>query len=208
MDGVDERERIEAPIRGAFEAQDFNEAARCLIEIYGRELIGFLNTMLSGPDEAGDAFQMFCEQMWKGLPKFRAESSFRTWAYTLARTSAARHRRSPHRPAERRIPLSSAPEVEAAAHQIRTRTVEYLRTEVKERVAMLREQLEPEERALFTLRINRRMSWPQIVLVMEGELEPNEAQKRAAALRKKFQRAKDKLRELVAADPELGRAQE
>ena len=199
----------ETKIHAAFRAADYTMAAQRIIEVYGPELLAFLRSLLRTPDEAGDAFQVFCEEMWKSLPRFRGSSSFRTWSYAIARHAAGRQIRSPHRRGERNIPLSRAPEIAAIAEQVRTSTVNYMRTEVKDRVAELRERLDPEERALFVLRLNRKMSWPEIAQIIDGadgsdhRMPDAELKTRAAALRKRFSRAKERLRALVEADPQL-----
>ncbi len=201
MLGQEQRAALEAELAEACNSERFDAAAHQLIRGYGPELASFLGSMLRTPDDAGEAFQVFCEEMWKSLPKFRQESSFRTWSYSIARHTALRHLRSPHQKASRQVPLSSAPEVAELAQQVRTSTVNYLKTEVKDRVTQLRESLEPEEQLLFVLRLNRKMSWTDIVRVVDGEsAPPAEEKKRATILRKRFQRAKDKLRELVEQD--------
>ncbi len=204
MVGPEERSALEAAIGEAAATEDYARAAERLLEGYGPEIAGFLGAMLRTPDEASDAFQVFCEEMWKSLPHFRQESSYRTWAYAIARHMAFRQIRSPHRKPARNIPLSSAPEVVAIADRVRTSTVQYLRTEVKDRVAELREQLDPEDRALFVLRLNRKMAWTDIARIIDGEdLSEAIAKKRATALRKRFQRAKVQVRALVAGDERL-----
>lgn len=202
MDPPDARSAVEEQIRAAFEGEDYVRAAQCLIEQYGHELLSFMSALLTGPDEADDAFQELCEQIWRSLPSFRSESTFRTWSYALARHTAYRELRRPDRRRERRIPLSSAPEIAAMAERVRTTTVRYLRTEVKEEVARLRESLPPEERELMILRINRKMAWTEIADVIDGEAATGrsaaETKRRAATLRKRFQRAKERLRAQVA----------
>jgi RNA polymerase sigma-70 factor (ECF subfamily) len=193
-----DRAAIEAPIRLAYDARDYSVAATALIDVYGQEILSFLCAMLRTPEEAGDAFQIFCEEMWKSIEKFRGESSFRTWSYAIARHAGHRIVRDPHRRAERAVPLSQAPQVQAMADRIRTTTLRYLRTEAKDQIRSLREQLDDEERTLFILRLDREMSWSQIAQVFEADTS-DEAQltKRAAALRKRFQRAKERLRTLA-----------
>ena len=68
-------------------------------------------------------------------------------------------------------------------------------------MASLREKLTPEEQTLLILRVDRQMSWRDIATVMHDEEagEPDEAElkRNAAALRKRFERVKNNLRELA-----------
>lgn len=196
-----QREKLENEIGACLSAQDFDDAATRLVRGYGPELLSYLMAVLRDDQEASEAFAIFCEEMWKSLPKFRRDSSVRTWSYALIRHAMHRILRSPHRKSERAIPLSQAPAVFQAAEQVRTTTLVFLRTEVKDRMAKLREKLSEEEQTLLILRVNRGMSWLEIGKIMapeaDTELEPPELKKWAAKLRKRFQRAKDQLRELA-----------
>jgi len=68
---------------------------------------------------------------------------------------------------------------------------EFLRTDTKDRFRALRSELEPSERALLVMRVDRDMSWDEIahVLAAEGDAA------KPAALRKRFERIKQVLRE-------------
>jgi RNA polymerase sigma-70 factor (ECF subfamily) len=83
-----------------------------------------------------------------------------------------------------------------------------LRTEVKDRVAQLRDELSPEDQAILILRIDRKLEWRDVVraLADEGEkgeeLSDAEVTKRSATLRKRFERVKDRLRKLAAENPD------
>jgi RNA polymerase sigma-70 factor (ECF subfamily) len=74
----------------------------------------------------------------------------------------------------------------------------HLRTEVKDKVAALRAQLDEEDRTILVLRIDRKLAWQDIARVLaDEELSDAEATKRSAALRKRFERIKDRLRKLA-----------
>jgi len=70
----------------------------------------------------------------------------------------------------------------------------YQQSAVKDRFAKVREQLDPDDHALLGLRLDRQMSWTEIAKVMGDEAA---GAREAAALRKRFERLKVKLRELV-----------
>lgn len=172
-----------------------------IVERYGRELLEYLVAIARSEADGADAFSQFTEDLWRGLPRFRWQASARTWSYTLARHALSRLRRDPHRRAGRAVALSDAPEVARAADQVRTHTITFLRTAVKDRVAALRDELSPEDQAILILRIDRKLEWRDVAraLADEGEeLDDVEVTRRSAALRKRFERIKNDLKKLVA----------
>lgn len=196
----EQREALEAQIRGLCDAQQWGPAATTALRGYGPEVLGYLSAMCRTETDAAEVFSSFCEDMWKGLPKFRWQSSFRTWAYTLARHALYRLGRDPQRRRERNVALSDSPEVFELAEQVRTTTMIHLRTETKNKFTALREQLEPDDRTLLILRVDRKLAWNEIAEIMTDEAEPTPEQLRrnAATLRKRFERAKERLRKLAA----------
>jgi RNA polymerase sigma-70 factor (ECF subfamily) len=197
------RSVFEAQVRALCEGGDLRAAVTQGIESYGPEILGYLLAVTRNETDANDAFAMFTEDLWRGLPSFRWESSLRTWSYTLARHALHRLHRDPHRRADRRVPLSRSPEVYEVAERVRTVTSVYLRTEVKDQVAALREELDPEDQTLFILRINRKMAWTEIAQIMAEEpgaspaADDDELRRTAARLRKRFERAKEQLKQKV-----------
>lgn len=98
------------------------------------------------------------------------------------------------------IDLADASEVAKLAEKIRSTTAIHLKTEAKDQLSQVRESLEPDDRTLLILRIDRRLAWRDIAAVMhEGEADAAALGKIAARLRKRFERLKERLRE------ELGR---
>ncbi|HEY0985574.1 MAG TPA: sigma-70 family RNA polymerase sigma factor [Kofleriaceae bacterium] len=176
------------------------EATTAALQRYGVELLGFLRALAGDDDLAGDAFSELGEDVWTGLPRFRWESSLRSWLYALARNALAQLRRDPRRRRERNLPLSIAPEVAAVA---RTVTLEIQRTEVKDEFRVLREQLDPEEHELLLLRLDRGLSWKDIARILGGA---GDLDTRAAALRKRFERARDRLKKLAIEHGLIGRS--
>lgn len=185
-------------LRELCEADDYPAATTLTIEKYGPEILGYLVAVARTESDASDAFSLFSEDLWRGIERFRWEASMRTWAYTLARNALRRLVRTPDRKA-RKVPLSGSPEVFDMAEKVRTQTMDYLRTEVKDQVAELRKELDPEDQTLFVLRISREMSWTEIARVMyeDPEAGEDEIKKVSARYRKRFERAKNALAELV-----------
>ena len=56
--------------------------------------------------------------------------------------------------------------------QVRNTTQMHLRTEVKDRVRAIRDRLDPDDQMLLTLRVDKRMPFRELALVMnDGELD-------------------------------------
>lgn len=193
MDEPADRDAIERDIRALCEAAAYPEATTGALRLYGVELLSFLRSLANNHDLAAEAFAELGEDLWKGLPKFRWESSLRSWLYALARNALAQLRRDPRRRIDRNLPLSIAPELAAV---VRTATVQIQRTEVKDELRVLREQLDPEEHEILLLRLDRGLAWKDIARILGG---PDHLDARAAALRKRFERAKERLKKLAIA---------
>jgi RNA polymerase sigma-70 factor (ECF subfamily) len=187
----DGRAKAEAAIRASCEAGDYDNAATAVIRYYGTELLGYLQATARDQDLANEAFAELGEDLWKGLPQFRWASSLRSWLYILARNALYQLRRDPRRRMNRNLPLSIAPDVEAV---VRTGTLDIQRTDVKDEFRLLREQLTEDDHELLLLRLDRQMSWKEIARITGGD---DELDGRAATLRKRFERVKERLRELA-----------
>jgi RNA polymerase sigma-70 factor (ECF subfamily) len=190
----------ETLIRNACEARRYERAATLTIEHYGPELLGFLTSQLRDEEAADEVFAEFSAAFWEGLPRFEWRCSVRTWAYKLARRTAGRHRKRARRDA-RLQPLTQLSQLSQAVERVRSATRAYKRTAVKDRFQELRAALPEEDQALLVLRVDRGLSWLELAEVMlDNEAEPTELRLKteAARLRKRFQLAKERLRELVA----------
>ncbi len=160
--------------------------------------MSFIHSLLDDEAGADEAFSLFAVDVWRGLPAFRGDASLRTWAYCIARRAAGRVRRGVVA-RDARYGGDEAAASDAVAH-VRTTTAIFKRTDVKDRVRLLREQLTSEEQELLTLRVDRALEWREIAhVVLEGEPSAADVTKHAAQLRKRFERAKDKLQKLADA---------
>lgn len=70
----------------------------------------------------------------------------------------------------------------------------YQRTDVKDELQAIRSLLDPDDHEHLLLRLDRQMSWKDIARVQGGE---DNLTNRAAALRKRFERVKARIRELA-----------
>jgi RNA polymerase sigma-70 factor (ECF subfamily) len=174
--------------KGALDA-----AATRALEAYGQELFAFLLSVLSSESDAQEVFSQLAEDLWRGLPRFNARCSVRTWLYVLARHAAARFRRTPWNQAGRR---SGDDALDALVAHARTQTQPWLRTDVKDRWRSLRESLDPDDRCLLVLRVDRNLAWKDIARVTLGNDSPDaeELVREADRLKKRLQLLKDDLR--------------
>ncbi len=191
-----DREALERDAVSRLSAGDLTGAATSIVAGYGPEILGFLVAILRDEDAGNEAFSMFMEDLWRGLPGFAQRSSVRVWAYTLARHAAIRLRSSPHRRRNRNLPLSGAEALSKLVAQVRTDTAPFLKTELKERVAELRQSLSEEDRALLVLRVDRKLEWVDVARVLfplGGEHSERTLGLEVARLRKRFQLVKNKI---------------
>ena len=188
---AEDRAALEARITRCLELGQPAEAATVALRGYGAEILGYLVTVLRDESAASDVFADFCEDLWKGLPAYRRQSSFRTWAYRIAWNAARMFWRDPYR---RRVRRLATDEYSQVADQLRVSSLRADPLAAADRLARLRESLEPEEQTLLILRIDKGLAWKEIAEVLgNGEDPPPEV----AALRKRFERLKERLLRLA-----------
>jgi RNA polymerase sigma-70 factor (ECF subfamily) len=184
---------IEDRILSALERGAPEEAATEAIRGYGPQILGYLTRVLGSEDEAADAFSYFSERLWKGMAAFEGRSSVRVWAYRIAWTAALRVAGDGFRRRRERLRTSMASRVAA---DVLTRGAAEARAREEDGMERLRAQLEPAERALLVLRLDQRLSWREVAEVMAEDGTPVPE----AALRKRFERLKEKLARLARAE--------
>jgi RNA polymerase sigma-70 factor, ECF subfamily len=173
----------DAELRELITRGDHERATEEALRSYGPELIGWLCSILPTTADAHDAFSRMSEELWKSLGRFDGRCAVRTWCYMLARHAAARIRgRSGKR---REVLVSQIPSLQDAK---RTRDV----------YAEIRTELDEEDQTLLVLRVDRNLAWRDIAQVLLGETaRPSELTRKSSALRKQFERVKDRLRLLA-----------
>jgi RNA polymerase sigma-70 factor, ECF subfamily len=193
---LEEREKLEQDIHGLCRQGDLAGAVERALEGYGQEIMRLMASVLHDYERSRDAFSLFSENLLRGLSGFRWESSFRTWAYRLARNACYQVM---HAPAGREQPVTTS-QLPDEAIKPRSETRPWQRTSVKERFRALRESLDPQERMLLLLRVDQRLSWEDVARIMAEGDEPlanAELKRKAAALRQQFQRIKTHLRSMA-----------
>jgi RNA polymerase sigma-70 factor (ECF subfamily) len=163
---------------------EIDEAATAALRGYGPAILGYLCTLLP-EDDARDVFSTFAENLWRGLGGFRGECSLRAWAYRLAWHAASSFRRDPYRKRKARLPTTAASRLAATVNAESGLAPGGRHA----RLGKLREALEPEERTLLVLRVDKELEWDEIAAVLSAEGHPVSS----VALRKRFERLKEKL---------------
>jgi RNA polymerase sigma-70 factor (ECF subfamily) len=181
---------LEHRILAHLDAGDLPGAATEALRGYGPQVLGYLTAVLRDEDEARDVFSQFAEDLWRGLAGFRRESAVRTWAFRLAWHAASRHARDPYRKHHRPIFTTEASRI---AEAVRSTMSTYAPGGRADKLMKLREALDPEEQTLLILRVDKAMAWEDVAEVMRADGEPASS----AALRKRFERLKEKLGRLA-----------
>jgi RNA polymerase sigma-70 factor (ECF subfamily) len=179
---------VEPRILELLDAGDDRGAATEIVRALGPQILGYLHATLRDEDAAQDAFAQFTEDLWSGLASFRRECPVRVWAWRLAWHAAARTARDPYRNRGRRFATGEMSELAAAYASVPTAV---WTDERSAKLDALRAALDPEERTLLILRVDKQMPWSEVAEVLSTAEAPVDA----AALRKRFERIKAKLAE-------------
>lgn len=186
---------VDARTRALIDRGELERATERVLRAYGSELSRYLCAILPGEADAQEAFQRMSEELWKSLSRFDSRCSVRTWCYMLARHAASHVRRHPR--SDRELLVSSIPSIQQAMTSAWSSSVVQA-ARVREVYAEIRDTLDDDDQTLLTLRIDRNLSWQEIALVVLGDdASEDEIARKAAALRKQFERVKDRLKALA-----------
>lgn len=166
---------------------------------FGPEILSYLMRVSGAEDAAREIYSQFCEDLWKGIPRFEGRSQFRTWCYRLAQHARARHFDRSHRRREVHV---ATDQFLAAADQVRSETLWFLRTESKDKLSRVREALDEQARELLILRVDRGMSWNEIAAILLEPGSEEDLRRGAATLRMRYDRVKARIRKMMG-DPSL-----
>lgn len=182
------RVRAEELVQERLRAGDHPGAATVAIRELGPAVARYLRGMLRDEADAADAFSDWAESLWAGIGSFEGRSSFCTWAFRLAFNAAMDLRDRAHRKRERRLATSEA---SVLAQEVRT-TV-FTQERRRQRLDELRAELAADEQTLLFLRVDQQLPWDDVAGVLSTRSEPIDS----AAIRKRFERLKEKLRKLA-----------
>lgn len=179
---------------------DYQGAATSIIKGLGADVVRVLFARFRDEQATAEVFSRFAEDLWLGLPAFSFRCSVRAWVFTLARNAGSRYLQREAKRWRAGVPLSQVPELSDSVRALRTGTLAHLRTENRDRVARLRDELEEDDQMLLTLRIDRELTFREIAVVTLGDADAAEdaLKREAARLRKRLQAVKDKLRRRIA----------
>ncbi len=180
---------LDEDVRALVARGDSREAAVLALRALGPEVLGYLERILDDRDDARDVFQRFAEDLWRWLPRYRGEGTLRAGAYRIAWHAAARLRREAWHRRRERLRTTMASRIAASIASPESRLV----STAADRLERLRAALDPEERTLLVLRLDREMSWNEVAEVLSREGEAVDS----AAVRKRFERVKGKLARLA-----------
>lgn len=182
---------LEGRLRERLKTGDLTGAATQVLRSLGPSVLRYLRSMLRDEAAAADAFSQWSENVWKGLPGFRGDCSFRTWTFRLAHNAAVNLHDAAWRRHARRLVTGEASRL---AEEIRTRTAVRIERQ-RHALNVLRAELAADERSLLTLRIDQELSWAEISGVLSTAGRPVDP----ATLKKRFERLKDRLAALARA---------
>lgn len=183
------RVKLEDHARALLAAGDGKAAATAVIEALGPTILGYLRPVLRDEDDVADAFSLWAENVWKGLPAFEGRSSLKTWCVRLACNVALNLKNLAH---VRRVRRFDAGEASRLADSIRTASA--VRLERQRRgILELRRELTPDEQTLLFLRADQELSWDEVSEILSEAGPPVSA----VTLAKRFERLKERLGKLA-----------
>jgi RNA polymerase sigma-70 factor (ECF subfamily) len=177
---------VEDRVAQALQRGDRSGAVTDGLRGYGGQLVSYLRSILGDGDAALEVYAQFCENAWKSIDHFK-QGSFRAWLYRLAYCAAQDYRRDPYRGRTRRLLSGEVSGMVAAARSSLRPDRQHEKTARLEAVLA---HLDDGDRTLVVLRVARGMAWKDVAAVLDLD---------EAAARKRFQRLKDRVRDLLQA---------
>lgn len=190
----------DAWVRDAIAAGRTAEAVAMALETHGSAVFGYLVERLRTAHRAHEVYSQFQEDLVRGLATFEGRCALKTWLFAVARRALARNQRDEGRRRRRERGWDAAQEPPVSR---RDDTPPFRRTTMKDRIRVLRRDLDDDEQLLLYLRIDQQMPWLEVAIAVAPDeaLESEDARKRVAArLRRRFADLTAKLRRMAEAE--------
>jgi RNA polymerase sigma-70 factor (ECF subfamily) len=157
-------ENPETIIRTHLDRGEASAAVDATMRAYGPEILGLLTAVLNEPKDADDVFSRLGESVSREISRFAWDYPLRTWCYRLACLESARYRAAE----SRRFVGVGAKEIE-----LRSAWVDRVDSEGRQALepfTRLRSALQPRDRELLVLRVDRDLAWEDLarVFVTDG----------------------------------------
>lgn len=186
----DDWKSFDACVVELLDRDDLRGAIDVVYRTLGPQLAAYVAAMVRDTDVADDVLGDLYLRLSEGIGKFERLGSFRGWAYRIARNLALDYLRGPRHRRERRFATS---EQSRLVQEVREGTRPYLKTAARDALSRVRAGLDPDEQTLLILRLDRHLPWEEISEVLS---EPGMSVA-PAALRQRFARLKEKVRQLL-----------
>lgn len=170
-------------------AGEARAAAAAVIRVHGARVRQYLRALLRDGDTADDAYSLWSEWTYRAIDRFQGASSLRTWAFGVAHNAARRVRDDAYRRRRCSLRRGGIALVPAARASSSARRVERAAAVLE----AIRRKLSAGEQELLALRVDQGLDWQEVAAVLaEGGDSVS-----STALRKRFERLKDRIQRIA-----------
>lgn len=165
---------------------NYRRALETLVQSYQHAVVGFCNNMLGEAAQAEEVAQEVFLDAYRAMPRFRQQSSVRTWIFAIARKKCLQNLRNRERRGRitRERQAHIAEQVHRAPPSLPGRDPEAEGQRVREGL----EQLSHEERSFLTMRYDTDLSVADMARLLGMSM---------ATVRRRLARALARLREVI-----------
>jgi RNA polymerase sigma-70 factor (ECF subfamily) len=184
-------DHIDSQILASCQQENYDAATRLILIGYRRGVCSYLSVRARDRTCAEEAFSLFLEDVWRGLPGFRFQCKVQAWVFTVARNALCRQMKARWRWGSRHISLESQEE------WLEARQIADDACVVAVRLWPLLATLPPHDRSLLGKRLALSMAWKEIALERlsaQGHADEMSLERESARLRKRYQLLVERLR--------------
>ncbi len=168
---------------------NYRQALEMLVQGYQHAIVGFCFNMLSDATHAEEVAQDIFLDAYKAMPRFRQQSSVRTWLFAIARKKCLQVRRNRDR--RRRIVQEKPNFIAQGAHRVPPLAPDEDPDALVQLVKEGLTQLPEEEGDLLTMRYDTGLSVADMAPILGTSM---------ATVRRRLARALGRLREVIDGD--------